>query len=108
METSSNKNDAAAPIPFPSFQNSSINSSTNQQIDIYVDGTDDGTQKGNNGKDFTNTYKWGNIDINLGGNKIFGEKETETCGKPTNNRNIDINMGGNGRVKENETYGNPN
>ena len=103
-------NDAAPPMPFAGYQNSSINSSTSQQFDINVGGTDNQTV--GEDKKFTNTNErtiydkptdQGNIDMNIGGG-IRVEQENKTDGKPTDKGNIDMNIAGGIRVEqENKT-----
>ena len=57
-------NDVSAPLPFDSYQKSSINSSTNQKFNINKGGA--GNQPVDKEKKYTNTNE-GNIDKNIGG-----------------------------------------
>ena len=103
-------NDAAPPMPFAGYQNSSINSSTSQQFDINVGGTDN--QTAGKDKNFTNANErtiydkptdLGNIDVNIAGG-IRVEQDNKTDGKPTDQGNIDMNIAGGIRVEqENKT-----
>ena len=89
-------NDVSAPLPFDSYQKSSINSSTNQQFNINKGGA--GNQPVDKEKKYTNTNE-GNIDKNIGGGI---REKNETYDKQTDQGNIDKNIGGGIREK-NET-----
>ena len=89
-------NDVSAPLPFDSYQKSSINSSTNQKFNINKGGA--GNQPVDKEKKYTNTNE-GNIDKNIGGGI---REKNETYDKQTDQGNIDKNIGGGIREK-NET-----